>query len=138
MKTKNLSVGIAGIFLFVAAGLPQMALADKVVEMDLRIAGAFISNSLPSALIHVQAKGKPGRAEIRGYGGDPALDPIPVVTFECLGSAGLFLRILPQEDPLVFTFRDLSLLFANGSGEICVDLTSPTGETSSLPPRSQG
>ncbi len=128
MKINNTSVGFAGIFLIVAAGIPQMALADKVVEMDLQIAGAFITNSLPSALIHAQAKGKPGRAEIRGYGADPALDPIPVVTFECLGSEGLFLRLLPQEDPLVFTFRDLSLLFANGSGEICVDLTSATGD----------
>ena len=71
MKIKNISVGIAGIFLFVVAGLPQTALADKTVKMDLRFAGAFISNSLPSPLIHVQAKGTPGKAVIRGYGANP-------------------------------------------------------------------
>ena len=122
MKTKNISVGIAGIFLFVAAGLPQTAVADEVVEMDLRFAGAFISNSLPSPLIHVQAKGKPGKAVIRGYGANAAEDPPPVVTDDCLGSTGL--SIIAGEDPLVFTFKDLSLLFADGSGEICVDLTT--------------
>ena len=43
---------------------------------------------------------------------------------DCLGSssdAG-FVRILVGEDPLLFTFNDLSLLFADGTGEICVDL----------------
>ncbi len=128
MKTKYISVGIAGIFLFVAAGLPQTALADKTVKMDLRFAGAFISDSLPSALIHVQAKGKPGKAVIRGYGASAAADPDPVVVSDCLsGTAGAFLSIIAGEDPLIFTFQDLSLLFAEGSGEICVDLTSPTG-----------
>ncbi len=48
MKIKNISVGIAGAILLVAVGLPQTALADKVVEMDLEFAEAFISNSLPS------------------------------------------------------------------------------------------
>ncbi len=124
MKTKNISVGIAGIFLFVVAGLPQTALADKTVKMDLRFAGAFISDSLPRPLIHVEAKGKPGKAVIRGYGaGAGTVSP---TIFECLGSSGVFIRITATEDPLIFTFKDLSLLFADGSGEICVDLTSPT------------
>ena len=126
MKTKNISVGIAGIFLFVVAGLPQTALADKTVKMDLRFAGAFISGSLPSPLIHVQAKGKPGKAVIRGYGASVERDEVELGVDECLGSLGLFTRITAAEDPLIFTFNDLSLLFADGSGEICVDLTSPT------------
>ena len=124
MKIKNTSVGLAFVVLVLAGGLPLTAVADKVVEMDLRFAGAFISNSLPSPLIHVQAKGKPGKAVIRGYGagGDIVSPPID----ECLGSSGSFIRVTAMEDPLIFTFRDLSLLFADGSGEICVDLTSPT------------
>ena len=126
MKTKKLPVGIAGIFLFVVASLPQTALADKTIEMDLQIAGAFISDSLPSPLIHAQAKGKPGKAEIRGYGADTSGDTVDAPVFECLGSPGVFAHITAAEDPLVFTFEDLSLLFANGSGTICVDLTSPT------------
>ena len=66
MKIKSISVGIAGVILLIAAGLPQTAVA-KDVNMNLRFAGAFISGSLPSPLIHVQAKGSPGKAVIRGY-----------------------------------------------------------------------
>ena len=129
MKTRKLSVGIAGIFLFVAAGLSQSAVA-KEIEMDLRIAGAFISGSLPSPLIHAQAKGRPGKAVIRGYGADTTLDTISFPT-ECLGLTVIpgipgfpdnLLRVSVAEDPLVFTFQNLSLLFADGTGEICVDL----------------
>ena len=128
MKIKNMSVGIAGIFLFVAAGLPQSAVA-KEIKMNLQFAGAFItSSSLPSSLIHVQAKGSPGKAVIRGYGASGAGVPAPAVVEDCLsGTAGVFLSIIVGEDPLIFTFQDLSLLFADGSGEICVDLTSLTG-----------
>ena len=130
MKTKKISVGIAGIFLFVAAGLPQSAVA-KEIEMDLRFAGAFISGSLPSPLILVQAKGSPGKAVIRGYGADTMLDTISFPT-ACLGLTAIpggvpglpdtLLRVSAAEDPLIFTFQDLSLLFADGTGEICVDL----------------
>ena len=127
MKIKNMSVGIAGVILLIAAGLPQTAVA-KDVEMNLRFAGAFISGSLPSALIHVQAKGSPGKAVIRGYGATGVDDPDPVMVSNCLsGENGVFLSIRPGEDPLIFTFQDLSLLFADGSGEICIDLLSPTG-----------
>ena len=42
---------------------------------------------------------------------------------------GSILRVSAAEDPLIFTFKDLSLLFADGSGEICVDLTSPTSNS---------
>ena len=125
MKIKNISVGIAGIILLIAAGLPQTAVA-KDVEMNLRFAGAFISsNSLPSSLIHVQAKGSPGKAVIRGYGsaGGGAIS-FPTVCLGLSGPMGSILRVSAAEDPLVFTFQDLSLLFADGSGEICVDLTT--------------
>ncbi len=133
MKIKKLSVGIAGMFLFVAAGLPQTALADKTVKMDMRFAGAFATGILhvnpmtgdivPSALVHTNAVGSPGRAEVRGYGAGG--DAFPVETDECLGSSGIFLSIVVGEDPLIFAFQDLSLLFAKGgSGEICIDLTT--------------
>ena len=118
MKVKNISAGIAGIFLFVAAGLPQSAVA-KEIEMNLRFAGTFITNSLPSALIHATGKGSPGKVEIRGYGGEDhvvGFDPM------CLGSPGF--RIDITENPLVFKFQDLSLLFAsNGNGIICIRST---------------
>ena len=118
MKIKNISAGIAGIFLFVAAGLPQSAVA-KEIEMNLRFAGTFITNSLPSALIHATGKGSPGKVELRGYGGTSEVigfDPV------CLGSSGF--RIDITENPLVFKFQDLSLLFAsNGNGIICIRST---------------
>ena len=79
-------------------------------------------NTVDSVLIHWQAKGRPGRAEIRGFGGK-----VQFVGFEpnCFGTPGIRLDIL--EEPLVFTFKDLSLLFAkDGSGQICVDVA--TGE----------
>ena len=128
MKIKNISVGIAGVILFVAAGLPQTAVA-KDVEMDLRFAGAFISSGLPSPLIHVQAKGSPGKAVIRGYGAGPGDISFPTV---CLGLSSdqpfSILRVEATEDPLIFTFQDLSLLFADGSGEICVDTATGNAE----------
>ncbi len=127
MKIKNTSVRLATVVLVLAGGLPLTAVADKEVKMDLCFAGAFISGALPSSLIHVTAVGSPGRAEIRGSGAS-GYAPIPVVTFDCLGSSGLFLSIIATEDPLIFTFQDLSLLFANGSGEICVDLISGLSE----------
>ena len=42
MKIKSISVGVAGIFLFIAAGLPQTVVAAEV-KMDLRFAGAFVT-----------------------------------------------------------------------------------------------
>ena len=132
MNVKNISAGIAGIFLFVAAGLPQSAVA-KEIEMDLRFAGAFVNGithvvnpatgaTAPSALIHITSKGSPGKAVIRGFGGVtiPAGPPIS----DCLGIPG-GLPIAVIENPLVFTFRDLSLLYATGgSGLICIDLVT--------------
>ena len=97
MKTNNISVGIAGAILLVAIGLPRTAVAEDFV-MDLQFAGAFVASGIKhldlstmdpfdtttSALIHVQAKGKPGRAEIRGFGGGG--DAMPVFTpGDCLG-----------------------------------------------------
>ncbi len=116
MKIKNISVGIAGAIMLIAVGLPQTAVAEHI-EMDLRFAGAFVtSQGLPSALIHATGKGSPGKVEIRGYGGvDAPFDFDP----GCLGSPGF--RIDITENPLVFKFQDLSLLFAKGGmGTICI------------------
>ena len=133
MKIKNTFIRLATVVLVLAGGLPLTAVADKMVEMDLRVAGGFATGILhldamtgavvPSpALVHAQAKGKPGRAEIRGFGGRNMPSGPPTFT-TCLGSTSLFLIIDIQENPLIFTFHDLSLLFAKGgSGTICVDL----------------
>ncbi len=143
MKIKNISVGIAGVILLIAAGLPQTAVADKMVKVDMEFAGGFVASGIvhsdlstmnstdttTSPLIHVQAKGSPGRAVIRGFGAGG--DGIPVFTSDdCLGSSSTagFVRILVEEDPLLFTFNDLSLLFADGTGEICIDINTGFSE----------
>ena len=101
----------------------------KVIEMDMRFAGsvaveimrADILTGLPltSGLSRFKAKGTPGKAEIRGFGARGMPRVFPVDT--CLGSTGLLGSITIVENPLIFTFEDLSLLFANGSGTICFD-----------------
>ncbi len=139
MKIKNTSVRLATVVLVLAGGLPLAAVADKMVEMDMRFAGSFVASGIKhldlstpfipddtttSVLIHAQAKGRPGRAEIRGFGGRGDTAVLIFPPGMCLGSSsdGGFVDIEAMEDPLVFTFKDLSLLFANGNGQICVDL----------------
>ncbi len=132
MKTKNTAIGLATVILILAGGLPSTAVADKMVKMDLRFAGAFATgimhvdpmtgNLVPSALIHATAVGSPGRVEIRGFGGRD-IPPGPPMFGTCLGSTSVFVEVSIMENPLVFTFQDLSLLFAKGGGgTICVDL----------------
>ncbi len=148
MKIKNTCIRLATVALVLAGSLPLTAVADKVIEMDLRFAGSFVTSGIThgdlstpldptdttsSVLIHVLAKGSPGRAEIRGFGGSAANDivtlifPMDMMPATCLGSESDdgFVSIEALEDPLVFTFiEDLSLLFANGGGQICVDFTT--------------
>ena len=119
MRIKNTSIRLATVVLVLAVGLPLTAVADKAVKMDLRFAGAFSTsilhldpmtgNIVLSASIEVQAKGSPGKAVIRGFGGRDMPPGAPVE--KCLDSTGLFLKISILENPLVFTFEDLSLLF---------------------------
>ena len=71
-------------------------------------------DSVSSALIHIPARGYPEKAEIRGFGGKAGM---AVPSDDCFDGAGLSIPL--EENALVFTFRDLSLLFANGTGEIC-------------------
>ncbi len=133
MKIKNTSVSLATVVLVLAGWLPLTAVADHryPVEMDLRFAGAFATGILhvdpmtgeivTGALIHAQAIGIPGRrAEVRGVGGR---DNFVGFVQDCFGAPGIRIDIL--ENPLVFTFEDLSLLFAKGgNGQICIDVVT--------------
>ena len=135
MKTRINAIGFATVILAFASGLPSAAIADQMAEVKMRFAGSFGTNVLyvdpstgdavVSSLINVQAKGTLGSAEIRGFGGRSTVPP-PDPVFNCLGSDGLFLSFEILENPLVFTFKDLSLLFAKGgSGVVCIDLLNP-------------
>ena len=134
MNIKITAIGFATVMLALASGLPLTAVADQMVDVKMRFAGSFATginhvdprqgDIVDSSLIHVQAKGNLGRAEIRGFGGRTTA-PTPPPVDKCLGSEGLFLSFEITENPLVFTFNDLSLLFANGSGSVCIDLLQP-------------
>ena len=135
MNIKITSIGFAAIVLALVSGLPSTAMADQMVDVKMRFAGAFATsiihvdpmtgNLVDSSMIHVQAKGNLGRAEVRGFGGR-SMAPAPSPVDTCLGSEGLFLTSEIVENPLVFTFRDLSLLFAKGgAGLVCIDLLNP-------------
>lgn len=134
MKNKITAIGFAAVLLALGSGLPLASAADQVVDVKMRFAGSFATDILhvdpatgfvTSSLINVQAKGTLGSAEIRGFGGRSEA-PLPDPVFNCLGSDGLFLSFEILENPLVFTFKDLSLLFAKGgSGVVCIDLLNP-------------
>ena len=134
MKNKFAAIGFAAVILALGSGLPLTSVADQVVDVNMRFAGSFATNILhvdpstgevvDSSLINVQAKGTLGSAEIRGFGGRSTVPP--VFLENCLGSEGNFLSFDILENPLVFTFKDLSLLFAKGgSGVVCIDLQNP-------------
>ena len=135
MKNKITAIGFAAVIVAFGSGLPVTSVADQVVDVNMRFAGSFATNILhvdppagtfvDSSLINVQAKGTLGSAEIRGFGGRSTVPP-PELLFNCLGSEGVFLSFEILENPLVFTFNDLSLLFARGgSGVVCIDLLNP-------------
>ena len=134
MKNRIITIGFAAVILALGSGLPLTSVADQVVDVNMRFAGSFATNILhvdpstgavvDSSLINVQAKGTLGSAEIRGFGGRSTVPPVFLTN--CLGSDGEFLSFDILENPLVFTFKDLSLLFAKGgSGVVCIDLQNP-------------
>lgn len=134
MKTRITAIGFATAIAALASGLPLTAAADQMVDVNMRFAGSFATNIIhvapstgeivDSSMINVQAKGTLGTAEIRGFGGRSTAPP--VFQPNCLGSEGAFLSFDILENPLVFTFKDLSLLFAKGgSGVVCIDLLNP-------------
>lgn len=121
-----------GFILLIALASPQVQAGKKEVRVNWRFAGTFITNILeidpltqettPTALVHGQLKGPPGRAELRVFAGKTS---VPEFSDNCFdGAPGLALSIL--ENPIVITFPDLSLLFAKlaegAVGDICLEL----------------
>lgn len=124
-----------GFMLLIALASPQ-AHAGKV-RVNWRFAGTLINNILefdlstqqptPTALVHGQLKGSPGRAELRSFSGKSiVIGSSP----DCSGNNLLAISI--TENPIVITFRDLSLLFAQlktgEQGDFCLDLSTGSGE----------
>ena len=111
----------------VAASPPRLS---PQVDMNLRFAGTFISRiqyvvpstgePATSPLIRLKAKGSPGPCEISFFGGQDETVGFPPDEDCCGGPACLLISVI--ENPQVLTFNDLSMLFATGSGEVCIDL----------------
>ena len=97
--------------------------------MDMRFAGTFF-NSDQLNIGDFRAKGSPGAANVRFVGIPPAVGIPPDFPSDCCDGTVSFSCLLAHnsQNPLVFTFDDLSLLFANikeGTvGDICVDLST--------------
>lgn len=72
--------------------------------------------------VHVKAWGNLGRADITGLALEVATLPAP----DSACPDGFFKVAEIVENNLVLTFTDLSMLYAKGSGVICVDF--PTGD----------
>lgn len=137
--TKSNLLLIVGLVLLVISTSSQVAAGEKRIRVSLKFAGAFSTNvmhdadgDLPflprefSGLVHTLARGAPGRAVIRGFGGVPAGPP---VADGCRLSDDTVGTLLPvEENPLVIIFvRTNSLLFGTGPGGICLDANLITG-----------
>ncbi len=134
MTTQSTSLGVAAVLLALGVGAPQTSFADRTIRVDMQFAGAFANSILrvdpfdpsgppvASALIDIRTRGSLGKGVAQGFGGRDETVEVPVA--ECLDADGVFLKLTTVEDPLVWTFEDLSLLFATGPGVICVDLAT--------------
>ena len=131
-----------GFVLLIALASPQVQARKKEVRVNWRFAGTFITNIVEfdptinfpegdttvTALIHGQLKGRPGKAELRSFAGRSTL----LGPNGCLvnDTAGVGIRI--DENPIVITFPNLSLLFAKledgKTGDVCLDFSTGRGE----------
>ena len=110
------------------------AYADVAQKLKMRFAGGFIqnvqqaqvTNGVPNgstelrSLALVKGRGTLGRADIMAV----SVSGPPVSGAAC--SAGLVKIADIVENNLVLTFADLSLLYGNGTGVVCLDPAKPT------------
>ncbi len=139
MKMTSLKVRLAlalSLVMLIGAGAAQ---ADER-RVWMRFAGALLQNveqtevtvdstTVPGMknTVHVKAWGNLGRAEVTGFGIEvltlpPAPDPA------CPIGSGKLADVV--ENNLVLTFADLSLLYGEGSGVLCLNFA--TGEVDVL------
>ncbi len=129
---------VVGLTIALALTLTPAAAAkpdDDDTVMDLRFAGTFINavNYVApgnpgvvqsAALGQFKTKGSPGDGELTLFDGKTGA---PIFNFDCCDGPFGCLAIPVIENPLIFTFNDLSLLFATTAptgGELCVDLAT--------------
>ncbi len=137
MKTqvsKKLAIGAA---LIVATLAMSPAFADGGKKFKIRFAGGFVQNiqqmqvdmmGVPTGMVESRSM-----ALVKGRGTFGRVDGIavtvggpPVSDKAC--SAGLVKVADIVENNLVLTFGDLSLLYGNGTGVVCLNPANPTAE----------
>jgi len=116
----------------------QIASAEEDSHVFLRFAGDFIQHveqtdadvtGVPVGptsllgLVRAKVKGNLGRADLTAA--TKAYNPIPAPDLDNC-PAGFFKVVVITDNSLVFTFSDLSLLYGNGQGVVCVNFG--TGE----------
>lgn len=98
------------------------ALLQNVEQIEVNVDGNLVTAT--KSAVHVRAKGNLGRADITGLTLEVAtLPPLPDLLL-CPADSGKLADIV--ENNIVLTFTDLSLLYGNGSGAVCVSYV--TGE----------
>lgn len=132
--SKNASL-IAFIGVFAVFGA-QIACAEEDSHVYLRFAGDFIQNleqtdavgGVPtgptslSGLVRGKVKGNLGRADLTAVTRSSGVGPDPVFDERC---PEYFLKIVNITDnTLVLTFSDLSLLYGDGNGVVCMNFTT--------------
>lgn len=124
---------LLGVLTVVSAGL---AFADEDRDVFLRFAGDFIQNleqanavgGVPtgttslSGLVRAKAKGNLGPADLTAVTRSVGVGPDPLFDERC---PEYFLKIVEITDnTLVLTFADLSLLYGDGNGLVCMNFAT--------------
>jgi len=132
--SKNVTlIALVGVLAILGAGI---ASADGDRRVFLRFAGDFIENleqtnaagGVPtgptslSGLVRAKVKGNLGRADLTAVTRSIGVGPDPVFDERC---PDYFMKIVDITDnTLVLTFSDLSLLYGDGDGVVCMDFST--------------
>lgn len=135
MKTRERKRLTFAAALIMATLTMNSAFADGTRPIEIRFAGGFVQNILQ---MQVDAMGTPtgmlesrSMAFVKGVGTFGRVDGIAVTVSgppvsEMLCSSGLVKVADIVENNLVLTFADLSLLYGNGTGVVCINPADPT------------
>lgn len=135
MRTRTNKVLALGAMLIIPALVVNLAIADGAQEIKIHFAGGFVRNlqqmqvdmmDAPTGILEsrslalIKGRGTFGRVDIMAV----TVSGPPVSGSSC--SAGLVKVADIVENNLVLTFSDLSMLYGNGTGAVCLDPSDPT------------
>jgi len=135
VKTRASKALAFGVALIMATLSMNSAFADGTQKIKIRIAGGFVQNILQA---QVDMTGTPtGAIESRSMAlvkGKGTFGPVDIMAVTASGpyesgkscSPGFVPIADILENNLVLTFNDLSMLYGNGTGVVCLSLADPT------------